>query len=327
MKMSVAMCTYNGARFLDEQLHSLAAQHRPPDELVVCDDGSIDQTPEIIAEFAARAPFEVRFFRNEKNLGPVRNFEKAIGLCQGDIITPCDQDDVWFPHKLQSLETIFNRHARVGLVFTALEIGDDVWPPRPRSLWPPRAGAWRENIFGRRYAQVGTHRSFDVLMRHNLVTGASMAFRARFRELALPFAPDGILMHDAWIALVIAAVSGVRFDWRPSMQYRQHQEQHTKAFEALSGQSSRRIYYAAYILQLETLQSRLQNAVAWSDYGARDMERKIRQIETKITHLKSRLQLCDAKWKRLPTVARETASLRYFRYSNGLKSAAVDLLR
>src|SRR5271154_4257677 len=69
MRVSVAMCTYNGAQYLGEQLESFVAQSRPPDELVVCDDGSTDATPQILADFAGRAPFDVRIFRNKANVG------------------------------------------------------------------------------------------------------------------------------------------------------------------------------------------------------------------------------------------------------------------
>src|SRR3954470_17842517 len=94
---SVAMCTYNGARFLGEQLASVAAQTRPPDELVVCDDRSTDETASLVRDFAAAAPFRVRLHVNERNLGSTRNFERAVSLCEGDLIALSDQDDEWLP--------------------------------------------------------------------------------------------------------------------------------------------------------------------------------------------------------------------------------------
>src|ERR687894_3003245 len=100
-RFSVAMCTYNGARFVAEQLASVAAQTRPPDELVVCDDGSTDETCRLVEEFAARAPFPVRLFVNERNLGSTRNFGRAVALCEGDLVALSDQDDVWHPEKLE----------------------------------------------------------------------------------------------------------------------------------------------------------------------------------------------------------------------------------
>src|SRR3954454_9678676 len=97
MKVSVALASYNGARFIDEQLASLAAQTRPPDELVVCDDGSTDDTLDHVERFAATAPFEVRIVRNAENLGFSGNFQRVLALVRGDIVFICDQDDIWYP--------------------------------------------------------------------------------------------------------------------------------------------------------------------------------------------------------------------------------------
>ena len=102
--ISVAMCTYNGEKYLREQLESIALQTRLPAELVICDDRSTDSTSEIIRNFADSAPFPVRFNLNPVNLGGAtkgitKNFEQASRLCTGDLIAFCDQDDVWLPKK------------------------------------------------------------------------------------------------------------------------------------------------------------------------------------------------------------------------------------
>ena len=97
MKISVAMCTFNGSRYLEEQLGSVAQQSLSPFELVVCDDGSTDATVEIVHRFALRSPFPVYLHQNVTNLGSTRNFEQAIQLCRGEAIALCDQDDYWLP--------------------------------------------------------------------------------------------------------------------------------------------------------------------------------------------------------------------------------------
>ncbi len=102
-KVSIAMCTYNGQRFLAQQLQSFLDQTVQPDELVVCDDVSSDDSVAVVEAFAARAPFAVRVFRNPQNLGYIRNFEQAIAQCTGDLVFLCDQDDVWDPHKIEKL--------------------------------------------------------------------------------------------------------------------------------------------------------------------------------------------------------------------------------
>src|SRR5215510_13144854 len=100
VKISIAMCTHNGAPYLAEQLNSILAQTRLPDEVVVCDDCSSDNSRAILESFASKAPFLVSLQFNEQRLGSTKNFEKTIELCQGDVIALCDQDDVWSIEKL-----------------------------------------------------------------------------------------------------------------------------------------------------------------------------------------------------------------------------------
>lgn len=99
--ISIAMATFNGAAFLKDQLNSLAAQTYLPDALWITDDGSTDTTQQIVNEFAAAAPFNVTFVKNDKRLGYGRNFLKAASLAGGDFVAFCDQDDVWHPNKLE----------------------------------------------------------------------------------------------------------------------------------------------------------------------------------------------------------------------------------
>lgn len=109
MKTSVALATYNGERFIRDQLASLSAQTRLPDELVVSDDCSTDRTLAIIEEFARTAPFPVRISQNETNLGFSDNFLRAASMCRGDWIAFCDQDDIWLPNKISVCE----QHTRI----------------------------------------------------------------------------------------------------------------------------------------------------------------------------------------------------------------------
>src|SRR5580704_19315016 len=92
-RVSVALCTCNGGRFLAEQLQSIASQTRLPQELVICDDASTDDTVSMIQGFSRTAPFPVKLFQNAERPGPAKNFDKAIRLCEGEIIFLCDQDD------------------------------------------------------------------------------------------------------------------------------------------------------------------------------------------------------------------------------------------
>ena len=104
------MTTYNGEKYLLEQLDSFLHQEIKPDELIICDDGSTDKTLEILNNFAKKANFVVKIYKNQHNLGYSKNFEKAILLCSGDIIFLSDQDDVWFEDKIKEVLNIIKSH-------------------------------------------------------------------------------------------------------------------------------------------------------------------------------------------------------------------------
>ena len=114
--VSIAMATYNGGRFIEEQLDSFVRQTLAPDELVITDDGSDDRTLEILERFATSAPFKVHVHRNAKRLNYSRNFERAIGLCSSDILFLSDQDDVWFPEKIATVAAQFEKNPDVSVV-------------------------------------------------------------------------------------------------------------------------------------------------------------------------------------------------------------------
>ena len=103
LRISVAMCTFNGGRYLEQQLESIAEQTQQPCELVVCDDGSTDDTIAILKRFKANAPFPVTVVENAVRMGSTSNFDQAIGMARGEFIALCDQDDRWLPHKLERL--------------------------------------------------------------------------------------------------------------------------------------------------------------------------------------------------------------------------------
>jgi glycosyltransferase involved in cell wall biosynthesis len=215
-RISVALCTYNGERFLAQQLASMAEQTRLPDELVVCDDRSTDRTVHMVREFAASAPYPVRIFENEQNLGFAANFERAIQLCDGDLIALCDQDDVWYPIRLERSEQEFNAHPQAGLVFSDADVINDSNQLAGPTLWQ------RLGFAGRREHDLLAGQ-YVVLAKHRFVTGATVMFRASLRDRLLPIGEGWI--HDEWIALIAAAFSDLRPIGQPLIRYRIHPSQ------------------------------------------------------------------------------------------------------
>lgn len=101
MTLAVVIATYNGAEFIAEQLDSVINQTLRPDEIIICDDSSSDNTWEIIDSYRRRYPDLFKVFRNEARMGPHQNFKSAFHHTNADLIAPCDQDDIWFPEKLE----------------------------------------------------------------------------------------------------------------------------------------------------------------------------------------------------------------------------------
>jgi len=329
-KVSIALCTYNGAKFLDEQVDSFLEQTRLPDELIVCDDCSQDETVAKLEKFAATAPFPVKIFENESNLRSTKNFEKAITLCTGEIIFLSDQDDYWQPRKIERILQEFQKNEAVGLVFSNAEISDDNLQPLGQDLWDFTFPAEKRVI-------AADKNLFDVLISQNAVTGATMAFRAAYRKNFTPI-PDDIpnLIHDNWIALSIAGLAEAIFINENLIKYRQHSAQQMGINFELSksrNRSQRRARYADSIkfceyeiARLEHLKKLFPHFEQFSRYRESvDFEGLIKEKKGRIEHYERRKNLPEAGLRRAIEIGREIASGRYHLYSKGFLSAAKDL--
>jgi glycosyltransferase involved in cell wall biosynthesis len=318
VSLSVALCTYNGAAYLDEQLASIAGQDRLPDELVVCDDASTDATPQIVAQFAARVPFAVRWQRNAGNLGCRANFQQAIGLCRGQIIALADQDDVWLPHKLRRLAAALDAHPAAGFAFSDAVLVD----ARRRSLGCRLWQAIRFNRSEQRRWHAGG--AVDVLLRHNVVTGATLAFRAEYRRLVLPI-PDG-WVHDGWLALLLAAVTDGVALAEPLIEYRQHAAQQigerrrTLYEQYLRGRQRGREEYRQVAENYQAARDRLASLD-----GPWHRPHLLAALERKSDHFRSKASMRTHAASRLTLVLRELTHGHYARYSTGWRSLAQDL--
>ena len=107
MKLSVALCTYNGEKYIKEQLESILNQTVAIDEIIICDDRSNDKTTAIIEQFQAEYPDKISLHKNHANLGSTKNFEKSISICTGDYIFLSDQDDIWKANKVEKIIQYF----------------------------------------------------------------------------------------------------------------------------------------------------------------------------------------------------------------------------
>lgn len=317
--ISVAMCTFNGACFLPGQLESIAAQFRLPDELLICDDGSTDESTAIIREFAKHAKFSVRLVVNSANLGSTRNFEQAISLCSGSIVVLADQDDIWYPNKLEIMEKAFARSSSIVAAFSDAEVIDQDARPLGLRLWPTFAFTPAKQ---KRFAN---GRAFSVLIKHPVVTGATMAFRRQLFNLAVPIPANDL--HDRWISFLLAARGLFEAIPIPLMQYRRHREQQIGTGPvSMSGQivhakNRGRNFYIEELVRFRQLQHRLEerkSSFPNADYA-------LKEIEKKLAHLEYRTGLSKVKTERIPGLFREMFNGNYWRYSGGWRSIAKDL--
>jgi glycosyltransferase involved in cell wall biosynthesis len=210
------MATYNGERFLSAQLESIAAQTSPPHELVICDDGSTDETLAIAEEFARRAPFKVRIERNAERLGYAENFLKAARLSEGELISFSDQDDIWHPEKLErSIRRLADDDCRLAVHnvrFVDAQL--DRLPPRriPRRISRPYMSRP------------------DKFQPWFLIPGMATTFRRRLLELSSGFSrPSAVddsldsMPHDEWVYFLATATGKVAFFTDELVFYRQHE--------------------------------------------------------------------------------------------------------
>lgn len=215
--ISVAISVYNGARFLRPQMDSILAQQDVRIEVVAVDDGSSDESLEILHAYAARDP-RVRVHANPENLGPTRSFEHAMSLCGGEFLAPSDQDDIWHPTKLSRLLAAIDGHDMA--YCDSLYIDDEGTPT------------------GRRVSD-------DIEMLHganpmqfvfaNSASGHAMLLRRELFARACPLAPA--LYYDWQLALYAAASEGIVYVDEALVQFRRHEQ----AFSAIGKASPTRL--------------------------------------------------------------------------------------
>jgi glycosyltransferase involved in cell wall biosynthesis len=313
LNISVALCTFNGARFLSGQLASLAEQTLLPTELVVCDDASDDGTWHLLEAFRHRAPFPVRLHRNANRLGIGQNFEQAIRHCFGDVIALCDQDDVWLPDKLMLYSQRFMDGADA--VCCDARITNAMLVPLGYTLWD------RVTFTGSQRRMAGEGRMLEVLLKHYVVAGATLAFRTELRNCLLPIPPHWL--YDAWLAAVLATNGSQCIVDECLQLYRQHENnaiggQHRSIVSQLQSTltTSRAEYLSLEISRWEQFKERLiSNEI--SSYT-------LRQVEEKLRHLQRRARFPSNRLLRTPHVLSEIFCGGYSKYSRNWGSIALD---
>jgi glycosyltransferase involved in cell wall biosynthesis len=206
--ISIALASYNGTKYLREQLDSILSQTYQDFELIICDDCSTDNTWQILEEYAQKDS-RIKIFANKKNQGFKKNFEKAISLCKGEYIAMSDQDDIWTENHLEVLlENIGDNDLVCGNAWLADENGNSTKTSllgcSKFDYLPSKQEDW-----------------FFFLLHGNIFQGTACLFSKRIVKQAFPI-PAKVKYHDYWIAMMSVLNCGVKYVDIPILFYRQH---------------------------------------------------------------------------------------------------------
>lgn len=206
--ISIALATYNGSKYLREQLDSFPAQSMDDFEVVACDDCSTDETPQILQEYASRdSRFKV--YQNARNLGFKKNFEHILSLCKGEFIAFCDQDDIWEPNHLEILYKNIGENDCIGA--NSLII-DEKGVSQNKTLLE----YWPIHVMPKNEKELFQHELYS-----NVIQGTASLIRASLIKQALPI-PEDIKYHDYWFALVAGLNEKCKYIGDVVLKYRRH---------------------------------------------------------------------------------------------------------
>ena len=324
--VSVALCTFNGERFVGEQVASILAQHPLPAEIVLSDDASTDATVSIVEDAVARFSAEhpdggvtLRVLRNPRALGVVRNFEQAVTATTGEFIILCDQDDRWVPGRIARELAAFADQPDLVLVHADANLIDADGKPLGDSLFRALGMTERERTL------ISSGRALAALLGRNLVTGATTMFRRSLLEPALPFPSSWV--HDEWLAAIAAATGRVDFLPERLIDYRQHAGNVIGAGRiGLSGRldrlrEPREQRNRGLVERAGDLVDRL------AALGPAVPHADLRLAEDKLAHERERLSLPRARLRRIGPVLRELSGGGYAHFGRGAQDALRDLVQ
>lgn len=221
VSIAVALCTHNGAQFVEEQLRSILDQTTPPQQIVISDDASTDDTVELArAMVSGRAaepghpPIEIIVLRNPEALGVARNFEAAILATSSDLVALSDQDDIWRPDRLAMALPEFESRPHLDLLFSNARLVDAAGASIDRTLFDVL------EISDADQQLLHEGGAMSLFIKRNFATGATVMFRRRLLERALPFPPNWV--HDEWLGVMAAATGQVDVIDETLIDYRQH---------------------------------------------------------------------------------------------------------
>ncbi len=311
--ISVALCTYNGEKYVYEQLKSIVEQSYPVDEIVISDDGSNDGTIDIISAFKEKhTNVDIKIFVNENNVGVTKNFEIALRKCKGDIIFLSDQDDVWTLQKVENTVKAFEEDDQCLLVFSDAYLVDAEGNDMGSSLWERT-----KPILKKKY-------TVSDFTGARYITGATVAIKKELLNVTIPIPESWI--HDAWLSVNASVYGNVKYLKEKLLLYRQHENN-------VIGAKKR-----SFLGQVLYTKANIKKSIEFRNV----MRDRFISLNNKIgdrldAECKSNLQKCIAFWTEtgrlnggskingLITIFRHLLSGDYRKFNHGMFGAIVDL--
>ena len=219
-KISVALCTYNGEKFIEKQLESIINQTIKVDEIIICDDCSNDNTISIVTKYIEKNPSLFKLYINETNLKSNANFEKAIQLTTGDYIFLSDQDDIWKNDKVEKILTVFDANKEAEGVFSNADFIDENGNKTYTnlSLWDFVCFFENENFNQENLLKL-------LIYKGNYLTGATLCVKKEVKKFCIPFKTGDDFIHDEWLAFKLANKKTLYYSTENLISYRIHSNQ------------------------------------------------------------------------------------------------------
>jgi glycosyltransferase involved in cell wall biosynthesis len=322
MRTSIALATYQGARFLQQQLESYLVQTRPPDELCISDDGSTDETLDVIRAFTARAAFPVRLLLNTEHGGVNKNFENATLHCTGDVILFSDQDDVWLPSHIERLVAPMEEDPRITAVASDSQFVDETLEYVGGTQ--AQSDRFPDSLRDRTMRLQGNQ--LKLILRQHLATGHGMAFRRSLLPLLVPFTRT--FLFDEWVLVLSATAGFITYVPEALTLHRQHRTQ------TVGARNKDLQLWAAQSKNVSKEQERVQEE-KWREFLARVRERRefVADFPSAESALQQKLDFVERRTRtrrqplpvRFLLTVRELILGRYHRLGRGLITFARDL--
>jgi len=333
--VSVVLATYEGERYLQEQLDTLRQQWRTPDELVVVDDASSDRTIEIVRRFAERAPFKVVVMDRREHRGTSATFGEAISYATGDIIVTCDQDDRWYPDKIAFLVEALEAQPDAFIAFSDAGLID----ANGRTIGRSR---WRVAGFSPNEQATMSRDPLGQMLARRVMSGCTAAIRSTLIDAVLPI-PEPMrpelagIMYDHWISLVAAAAGPVVLVPRQLVDYRIHPEQQI----GIPGLAARRWApnLALRVAQFRASRDEIDKRMDFDSLHIDEIRRRLattglgseateRVLQMAHRHMQSRKALPEERLRRVGEIVTELRHEDgYRRFALGTATAVADIAR